>query len=167
MDPQTVTLCTVLVPYDGSAPADEMLRLACRICSEQGRVVVVYMTRIPLSLPLDPLPAGVDARGDAALDHAEAVAADFNVTIETWLTRVRQEIDAIVGEAHLQEADAIFLPSWPWRHPWRRMRKAHLARQLARRVTCAVLVGTWRRGSEQRHAVEHEFRVFRDVCTQA
>jgi nucleotide-binding universal stress UspA family protein len=134
------------VPYDGSAPADDMLRLACRICSERGRVVVVYMTRIPSSLPLDPLPAGVDARGDAALDQAEAVAAGFTVRVETWLTRVRKEFDAIVGEARLQEADAIFLPLWPWHHPWRRLRTGHLARQVARRVSCAVLVGTWRQG---------------------
>jgi nucleotide-binding universal stress UspA family protein len=147
-----MALGTILVPYDGSEPADAMLRLACRAIGEQGRVIVVYMTRIPPSLPLDPLPLWIDEQGDAALDRAEALAASLGVPIETWLTRVRHRVDGIVGEARVQEVDAVFLPQWSWRHPWRRLGTLRAARAVLRQVSCAVLVGTWTQGAGQRAA---------------
>jgi nucleotide-binding universal stress UspA family protein len=144
-----MALGTILVPYDGSEPADAMLRLACRAIGKGGQVIVVYMTRIPPSLPLDPLPDWIDAEGNAALDHAEAVAASLGVTIETWLTRVRHTVDAIVGEARIQEVDAVFLPLWSWRHPWRRLRAIRAARAVVRQVSCAVLLGAYVQGAGQ------------------
>ena len=141
-----MALRSILVPYDGSEPADAMLRLACRAIGAGGRVSAIYMTRIPPSLPLDPLPAWIDAEGDVALDRAEALAANLGVTIETWLTRVRHTADTIVGEARIQEVEAVFLPLWPWRHPWRRLRAARAARVVARQLSCAVLVGAWTQG---------------------
>jgi hypothetical protein len=126
-----------------------MLRLASRAIGQGGRVIVVYMTRIPPSLPLDPLPDWIDGEGNAALDHAEAVAASLGVTIETWLTRVRHTVDAIVGEARIQEVDAVFLPLWSWRHPWRRFRAIRAARAVVRQVSCAVLLGAYLQGAGQ------------------
>jgi nucleotide-binding universal stress UspA family protein len=141
-----MALGTILVPYDGSEPADAMLRLACRTIRQGGRVIVLYMTRIPPSLPLDPLPDWIDADGNAALDHAEVVAASLGVTIETWLRRVRQPVDAIAGQAHIQEVDAVFLPLWSWRHPLRRLRAIRAARAVMRELSCAVLLGAYLQG---------------------
>lgn len=138
-----MALGTILVPYDGSEPADAMLRLACRTAGREGRVIVMAMTRIPASLPLDPLPCWFDAEGNAALDRAEAVAGSLGVPIETQLLRVRYTIDAIVDEARIQEVDAVFLPLWSWRHPPRRIRAIRAARVLVRQLSCAVLLGAW------------------------
>jgi hypothetical protein len=138
-----MTLRTILLAYDGTEATDAMLRLACQMLGTRGRIIALYATRIAPTLPLDPLPAWIDQPGDAAVDHAEAVAATFDVRIETTLTRVRQVADAVIGEARAQEADAIFLPLGSWRHPLRRLRAAYTAWMVRRYAPCQVLLGNW------------------------
>lgn len=142
-------LGAILVPYDGSEPADALLRLACHTIDPGGRVLVLAMTRVPASLPLDPLPCWFDTEGNAALDRAEAVAGNLGVPIETWLLRIRHPVAAIVDEARIQEVDAVFLPLWAWRYPLRRFRASRTARALARQLSCAVLLGNWMPGTGQ------------------
>jgi hypothetical protein len=96
----------------------------------------------------------MDAAGNAALDHAEAVAARLGVPIETWLTRVRYTADAIAGEARIQEVDAVFLPLCSWRYPLRRLRALHLAHAVARQVSCAVLLGACLQGPRRDAAAD-------------
>jgi len=134
-----MALQTILVPYDGSAQADDLLHLACQEVGAEGRVVALYVTRVPPSLPLDPLPARVDEMGNDALDRAERVTRCYDGIVETRLTRARHVADAIVGEARATEADAIYVPlerSGIWRC-WRRARAAW---RIARRAPCRVLL---------------------------
>jgi hypothetical protein len=51
---------TILVPYDGSEEADAMLRLACDTVTGKQCVIALYVIRIPMTLPLDPLPSWFD-----------------------------------------------------------------------------------------------------------
>lgn len=141
-----MALDTILVPYDDSERSDALLRLACRTVTTRGHIVVVYMVRLPSGVPLEPLPPEIDCKGDIALDRAEMVAAEMGITIEKWLTRVHDEVDAIVGEARLHHADAVFLPLWSWTHPLRRLRGNRTARRVVRSVACPVLVGDWKQG---------------------
>jgi nucleotide-binding universal stress UspA family protein len=134
---------TIVLPYDGSEAADAMLRLACQVVDRPGRLIALYTTRVPASLPLDPLPAWFDDEGNEKLDRAEALAAARDVAIETTLTRVRRPVDAIVAEARRCEAAAIFLARPSWRRPWRRLGAAITARAVRRRAPCPVLVGSW------------------------
>jgi hypothetical protein len=145
-----MALRTILLAYDGTEAADAMLRLACQLLGSRGRIIALYATRIAPTLPLDPLPAWIDQSGNAALDHAEAVATTFDVRIETTLTRVRQAADALIGEARVQEADAIFLPLGSWRHPLRRLRAARTLWTLRRYAPCQVLAGNWLPAGAQR-----------------
>jgi len=139
-----MALGTILLLYDGSESADALLRLACQMIDARGRLIALYTTRIPASLPLDPLPTWIDQDGNEALDRAEAVASARNVAIETRLTRVRRPVDAIIAEARECEATAIFLPQPSWRWPVRRVRAMFTARSVPRRTACPVLVGSWR-----------------------
>jgi len=131
---------TILVPYDGSSQADDLLHLACEVVGAEGRVVALYVTRVPPSLPLDPLPAHVDAAGNDALDRAERVMRRYDGIVETRLTRARRVRDAIVGEAGAIGADAIFLPLASG-GVWRRLRRAWDAWTVVRRAPCRVLLG--------------------------
>ncbi len=134
-----MALRTILIPYDGSAQADDLLRLACEEVGGDGRVVALYVTRVPPSLPLDPLPARVDAAGNDALDHAERVTRPYDGVVETRLTRARHVADAIVGEARETGADAIYMPLGQG-SIWRRWRRARAAWRIARRAPCRVLL---------------------------
>ena len=138
-----MALGTILVSYDGTAPADAMLRLACGTAGSGRRLIALYVTRIPASLPLEPLPAWIDEEGQGALDRAEAIAREYGVEVESWLMRARHTVEAIVGVAREGEADAIFLPLGSWRRPWRRLHAICTARAVLRRAACPVLLGAW------------------------
>ena len=138
-----MALDTILVHYDGSESADAMLRLAWQVVGARGRLIALYTTRIPASLPLDWLPSWIDNDGNKMLDRAEVLAAAQGVAIETTLTRVRRPVDAIIAEARACEAAAIFLPQPSWRRPWRRLRAVITACSVLRRAPCPVLVGSW------------------------
>jgi nucleotide-binding universal stress UspA family protein len=109
-----MALGSILVLYDASEDADAMLRLAW-----------------------------MDDEGQAALDHADAVARQHGVELDTWLTRARRVADALAGVMRESEVEAVFLPLCSWRHPWRRLRMLLTARAMRRQASCPVLVGTW------------------------
>jgi len=134
-----MALQTILVPYDGSAQADDLLHLACQEVGDAGRVVALYVTRVPPSLPLDPLPARVDAAGNDALDRAERVTRCYDGIVETRLTRARHVADAVVGEARATAADAIYVPL-ERNGIWRRWRQARAAWRIVRRAPCRVFL---------------------------
>ncbi len=132
-------LHTILVAYDGSAQADDLLCLACDVVAAEGTVVALYVTRVPSSLPIAPLPAHVDAAGRAALDHAERVMRRYDGVIELQHMRAHRVDDAIVEAAVALDADAIFLPL-PAGRLWQRWRWARLAWVVRRRAPCRVLL---------------------------
>ncbi len=130
---------TILVLYDGSEPADDLLRLACEAVGGEGLVVALYVTRVPPSLPLEGLPAATDAAGNDALDHAERVTRRYDGLVEMRLVRARRVADAVVGEAGEIGADAIFLPLARG-SMWQRCRHAWTAWRIGRRASCPVLL---------------------------
>jgi len=134
-----MALRTILIPYDGSEQADDVLHLACQEVGNGGRVVALYATRMPPSLPLDPLPASVDAAGQDALDHAERVTRRYDGIVETRLVRARHVADAVIGEARDTEADAIYVPLARG-GMWRRWRRARVVWAIVRRAPCRVLL---------------------------
>ncbi len=134
-----MALRTILIPYDGSEQADDLLHLACHDVGTEGRVVALYVTRVPPSLPLDGLPAHMDAAGNDALDRAERVTRRYDGLVETRLTRARRVASAVVGEARETGADAIYLPLASG-GIWRRWRGAQVAWAVVRHAPCRVLL---------------------------
>lgn len=133
-------LRTLLVPYDGSASADDVLHLACNAVSgATGRVVVLYVARISLVDPQPSMQRPGDGDGFRALDHAQQITRQYGGMVETRLVRARSVVTAIVTDADAIRADGIFLVLGPgclgqrWRHAW-------MAWQVMRRAHCPVLL---------------------------
>jgi nucleotide-binding universal stress UspA family protein len=151
-------LGTILVLYDGLAAADSMLSLAWETAWRPRRIITLYVTRVPASLPLAPLPHWFDEDGQVALDRAEAIAHRRGFEVEPWLIRTRHPAKAILEVAHQCEVDAIFVPLLSWtRHPWRRLRSVITARALARTAFCPVLIGTWVQPRENGRGRQYEW----------
>ena len=123
--------------------AHKVRRLACTAVGERKRVIALYITRVPLSLPLDPLPKWFDEEGQAALDRAEVIGCHHGVEVGSWLTRARSAADTILAVAHECEVEAIFMPLYSWHHPRRRLSALRTARAVTRQALCPVLLGTW------------------------
>ena len=144
----------ILILYDGSDAADRLLTMACETVWTTGRVMPMYVTRIPPTLPLAPLPHWYDYEGQRALDRAEAVAWRHGREVDTWLVHSREPVDAIASVARDCAADAIFLPLCGWRHPVWHIRSTLQAEAVARIAPCPVLVGAWTVPGRESHPGE-------------
>ena len=133
----------ILILYDGSDAADRLLVMACETVWTTGRVMPLYLMRVPPTLPLTPLPHWYDHEAQRALDRAEALAWRYGREADTWLVHSREPVDAIASVARDCEADVIFLPLCGWRHPVRHIQGALQAQAVARRAPCPVLTGAW------------------------
>jgi hypothetical protein len=134
---------TILLLYDDSAAAAALLTMACRIAGQTGRIVLLYVLRVPSTLPLAPLPHWFDRDANTALDHAEVVARQQGVQVDTLLVHSHEPAETIVQAARDCEAEAIFLPLCGWQHPVRRMRMVLMAHLIARGGSWPVLLGSW------------------------
>ena len=133
---------TVLVPYDGSAASDRMLRMACDAAAARGgRVVALALTQVHRALPLANLPPVFDEPGWRALFHAEEVAKQRGTSIEPRLRHTYDAGRTIVREAHALQADAIFLALKPPRFSWLPLRLGGTARTVMRGAPCPVILG--------------------------
>ena len=92
----------ILVPVKGDLIDDEAMRLAYTYAQAKmgkGRNVevdVVYVVAVPHALPLNAeLPNELE-KGEKALDHAESVARDMGLHVESSLLQARSAGAAIV-----------------------------------------------------------------------
>ncbi len=92
----------ILVPVKGDAIDDEAMRLAFTYAQAKlgkGRNVavdVVYVVAVPHALPLNAELHDELERGEKALDHAEQVAHDMGLIVESSLIQARSPGAAIV-----------------------------------------------------------------------
>ena len=105
----------ILVLIKGGEIDEEAMRLDYTYALAKigkGRSVavdIVYVVAVPHSLPLN---AELDedlSRGERALDHAEHVARDLGLTVETSLLQARSPGAAIVDLANDTEAELIVM----------------------------------------------------------
>jgi basic amino acid/polyamine antiporter, APA family len=85
----------ILVPTKGG-PETETVQLACEIAKIHGaKLTAVHLIRVPYSLPLDaPMPYR-QVVAESILQRAEAIAAEFGVSMERAIVRAR-EIDETI-----------------------------------------------------------------------
>lgn len=152
----------LLVPYDGSAHAGDALRFACVVArTTDSRVVAVYVTRVPPSLPLLADIERLDRPGHAALRGACEVAARSGVDLNASLVRSRDVATGILTEARQVGADAIFMALNPRRRPWLRLLLARTARKVMRRAQCPVHINVLEAELEASDRVADAIRVIR------
>jgi nucleotide-binding universal stress UspA family protein len=100
----------MLVPFDGSHAAEQLLRRACRAAHTDGAdLIVLGVVRIPAGLDLDELLDDLDDTVLQALIRAQDVCRDEGVAATFELTHARNLADAILEEAERSEASLICL----------------------------------------------------------
>ncbi|MBS0629995.1 MAG: universal stress protein [Verrucomicrobia bacterium] len=90
----------------------ETVQFACEIAKiHSAKVTVIYLIRVPYSLPLEaPLPYRVVV-AESVLQRAEAIANEFGVEIETKVLRCRQYDVSILEYLGLKKFDLLVLSS--------------------------------------------------------
>jgi nucleotide-binding universal stress UspA family protein len=130
----------ILVPMKIGEIGEEMVATAVRIAAESAAVVeVLYVSRVPLSRPLDLADPDDDERAAASLAEARLLGEDFGVRIDGEVVRARSIGQAIVQEAEQRRADLIVLGSAP---RWRRQSRffSPTVDYVLRRASAEVLI---------------------------
>jgi nucleotide-binding universal stress UspA family protein len=100
----------ILVPINGNPTDDEAVRLACRLARRQrARVYVITILEVKRSMALGAGPDADVERGEAMLERAEAIGAEFEVDIDTELLQAREAGAAIVDEIREWQADLVVI----------------------------------------------------------
>jgi nucleotide-binding universal stress UspA family protein len=113
---ETMNITHILVPYKGSEIEDELLRMTCRIARQiKARVLIVHVLEVPMALALDAHNVPGTEEGEALLEHAEEVASESGVRVETELLKDRSAGHAVVEEARSVGADLVIMEATPER----------------------------------------------------
>lgn len=100
----------ILVPVNGSALDDEMVRLAATTAKASGaQLIVVYVIVVKRTLPLDVELDAERLSGERVLDHAEQIAREVGVEHTSELLQARATGPAIVDEAVERDVDLIVM----------------------------------------------------------
>ncbi|MBI2756675.1 MAG: universal stress protein [Chloroflexi bacterium] len=100
----------ILVTVNGNATDDEAVAMACDAAKvAKAEVYAIYVIEVKRTLPLDVDLPPEAAKGDAILAHAENIARQSRVAIETELLQARDVGTAIVDEAAERQVDLIVL----------------------------------------------------------
>jgi nucleotide-binding universal stress UspA family protein len=106
----TAKLKTILVPVDGSNASMEAVAIACNLGKRnKGRVFVVNVIEVPLSLPLDADLPEQTAEGEDILRRAQEIAEQQDFEIQDELLQARRAGEAIVDEARERNVDALII----------------------------------------------------------
>jgi nucleotide-binding universal stress UspA family protein len=100
----------ILVPVNGSATDDEVVKLACQL-AKKGKVKIwaIYVLTVKRTLPLDAEIRPEVEKAEGILDHTATVAEDEGFEIETDLLQSREAGPTIVDEAVERGADLILM----------------------------------------------------------
>ena len=100
----------MLVPFDGSAAAERVLRRACRAAQPDGATLTVLcVVKIPSGLSPDELPSSSDDTVLQALVQAQEVCRDEGVVASFELSHARSLAQAILDETHRSGAVLVCL----------------------------------------------------------
>jgi len=100
----------MLVPFDGSHAAEQLLRRACRAArTDHADLIVLGVVRIPAGLELDELPDDLDDTVLHALIQAQDICRDEGIAATFELTHARNLPNAIIEEAERSDASLICL----------------------------------------------------------
>jgi basic amino acid/polyamine antiporter, APA family len=130
----------ILVPMKLGIIGEEMLATAVKLAADHGaKVEALHVIRVPLSESLDAPLAEDEERAAGSLEEAQALGADYGVTVEGATVRARAIGSAIVEHAREVNADLIVLGSSP---RWRRQSRffSPTVDYVLRNAPCEVLI---------------------------
>lgn len=100
----------MLVPFDGSHAAEQLLRRACRAArNDLADLIVLGVVKMPAGVSLDELPDDLDDTVLQALIEAQEICRQEQVAATFELTHARNLPEAILEEAERSEASLICL----------------------------------------------------------
>jgi nucleotide-binding universal stress UspA family protein len=130
----------ILVPVDGAPPGYDALSLACAMAKKnKGKVYAVYIIEVERTMALD---AEMDAdaqKAEGVLQHAEAIAADLDTSIEGEILQARDAAHAIVDEAVERGVSAIVV-GVDFQMPLGEFELGRKARYVIDHAPCQVIV---------------------------
>jgi nucleotide-binding universal stress UspA family protein len=102
---------------DGESDVDA-LKLGYGVARKsRGRVTVLYVVEVPQALTLDAEMQQAVAKGEAALQFAEHLAADYDLEVDGEIIQARQIGPAIVDEVTVRHADLVIMTARLHRKP--------------------------------------------------
>ncbi|HEY8477673.1 MAG TPA: universal stress protein [Chloroflexota bacterium] len=100
----------ILVPLAGNSTDADIMALACYLAKrDRAKIYAINVIEVKRTLPLDAELHDETARGEAILEQAERVAAQWNQEIESEILQARDVGTAIVDEAIERNIDLILL----------------------------------------------------------
>jgi APA family basic amino acid/polyamine antiporter len=130
----------ILVPMKAGIIGEEMVATAVKLAGEHGATVeALYVIKVPLDLPQDAPMHEDEARAEASVAEARAIAEETGQEVEATVVHSRAIGSAIVGRARETGADLIVLGSSP---RWRRLSRffSPTVDYVLRHAPCEVLV---------------------------
>lgn len=100
----------ILAAVNGTRVDEEIVGLACALAvRDKAKVFVTYVIQLDRALPLDAEDKSAVAKGERALDTAEAYAGRWDYEISTDLLQARAIGPALVNDAAEKGADIIIM----------------------------------------------------------
>ncbi|MBC7960439.1 MAG: hypothetical protein H7X94_11260, partial [Vallitaleaceae bacterium] len=91
---------TLLIPSDGTAASEAVIRFICSIQKTiLAKVYVVYVVEVPRSLPLNECPPSLLSNAREVLEKAENIALEYQAEIEAQIIYARTAEDSILSTA--------------------------------------------------------------------
>ena len=142
---------TILVAITNSEASMEAVSLAATVSrARKARLYLVHVIEVSRSLPLN---AEMDAearRGEQVIRKAEAVAAEAGCSAIGALVQARDAGNAIVEEAHDQEA-AVIVMGVAWKPAMPSFQVGRTVDFVMKNATCAVWVVRQSEETDNRH----------------
>jgi nucleotide-binding universal stress UspA family protein len=133
---------TYLVPVDGSARADiALLHAMSAAKSTNGLVVILGVTWVPPTLPLDDERSLLEERTRAAVQNARSLAWQYACPVQVQHACTRDVSAAIVRTAREIDACGIFLQPRHGIPRWLMVICARSTWRVLRRAPCPVYLG--------------------------
>ena len=94
----------VLILVNGTSTDNDVVKIACSIAEKaDGEVYAIYIIELKRTLPLEAEVEPEIQKGESVLDHAERLAEECHIDMETFLLQARDKGPAVVEEAMERE----------------------------------------------------------------
>jgi nucleotide-binding universal stress UspA family protein len=106
----------VLVPVSGFAIDQEAISLAMKITNPEGVIFAVYVSQIPLDMPLSILSQREVTQGELTLNRIKSAALKDKIVVETEMLQARAVGPALLLEAEERNVDLIIMGTQYTKH---------------------------------------------------
>ncbi len=138
----------ILVPVAGLPIDDQAVRLACLTAkTNKARVLLVHVIEVRRTMPLESENAADIDRGEQVLAHADEIAHQMGVQVESELLQARAVSPVLLDLAADRRMDLIVM-GVPYHPPLDEFRLGTTVREILKQARCQVWLCREQEGSE-------------------